>query len=160
MITHKFSRIFALAFPALLVAGELGHTQEKSFIVPSPGPQFTVLAGGTTNVRGKIRKDGSLVFSAAEDDSAPESTLVFTLSRDETASGESASTMLTIKNPFPRPIKFRASIRDTKGRHQPKPTCPVRAKGTGTELWGFAVHQLVISEVHFLGKEETKECVE
>lgn len=151
--------LFAVLLPSLGGA-RLVRAQEKSFILPSPGPQFTVLAGGTTQVRGELRKNGTMVFSAAEENSDPGTVIVFTLSRDETASGESATTMLTIKNPFSRAIKFRASIRDMKGRNQPKPTCPVRAKGVGMETWDFAVHQLVISEVHLLGKEERRDCVE
>ena len=65
------------------------------------------------------------------------------------------SMLLTVTNPFDRPIRYTARIqRAGKNTFEDEHTCPVPPHRAGAETWPFYLVQVLLRDFRFVGKDE------
>lgn len=73
----------------------------------------------------------------------------------------SRGTLLTVTNPFERPIRYTARIqRAGKAVFEDAATCPVPPHRAGAETWPVPLVQVLLKDFHFVAKDEAtpKDC--
>ncbi len=68
-------------------------------------------------------------------------------------------TVLVVKNPFPKNIKYHLQTMDFKGNIAQVMSCPVTANSKVTEQWEYVVLELILSDMHFLAPNDAMSCV-
>jgi len=74
----------------------------------------------------------------------PNQTIVFKFEKSD------MGMMLSVKNPFPVPIKYHINMIDAKGNPHQTSSCPAIAKGGAFENWPHPIPQLSISNIHVI----------
>lgn len=134
-----------------------GRQQETRFDEPRPiiidGERITVYAGETIFVEADLDGDRLVNLRAVEAIANPENTIVLELQQKV----GKPYMLLTVKNPFPRPLKYHLlMLLPTDGELRRTSSCPVIANGgQAFESWPHAIFQLVLIEPRLLPAEST-----
>jgi len=115
---------------------KIAASQSSSEITILPGEEIFVSA---ELVNGKIEN-----VARAPKNANPSQTIVFKFEKSDT------DMMLSVKNPFPVPIKYHINMIDAKGNPHQTSSCPAIAKGGAFENWPHHIPQLSISNIHVI----------
>ena len=85
----------------------------------------------------------------------PEKTIVFNFTQTE----GKVDMMLSVKNPFPKRMKFHLDMVDFNGNLHNTSSCPVIAGGGVYELWPHAIPELLVSNIRALEESDTMNCI-
>ncbi|NVJ61073.1 MAG: hypothetical protein HWE27_11830 [Gammaproteobacteria bacterium] len=100
--------------------------------------------------------DGRFVnFKMVEEITNPEKTIVFNFTQME----GKVDMMLSVKNPFPKRMKFHLDMIDFKGNLHKTSSCPVIARGGVFEMWPHAIPELLVSNIRALEESDSMSCV-
>lgn len=82
----------------------------------------------------------------------PDKTITFEFSESK------HGTMLSVQNPFEKPIKYHINMVDYSGNFHKTSSCPVMAAGGAFESWPHPIPKLVVSDFHFLEEDQGFTC--
>jgi len=128
-----------------------GSQYQQTFPLTPPPVQnktlVNVYAGETLRLAAKVEGDriGELATASANDD--PSHVIEISLKQQPAK----PDMMLVIKNPFDRPLRYKANI-VVPPQNGPAPTsvCPVLAGKMGIEMWPYPVFQALLLDFRFL----------
>lgn len=93
-------------------------------------------------------------FKLVEEVINPEKTIEFSLTQID----NKMDTVLVVKNPFLKPIKYHLKTMDFKGDIVKVNSCPVKANTSVREHWDYAVLDLILTDMHFLEPNNAMSC--
>lgn len=137
-----------------------GTEYEKRFELYPASVQrnlVTVLMGEKLFLEVEFEDGKAKSLKSVPENVNPEKTLVLDFSQKPDSKKDSSS-YLWVENPFPKPVKFNLEMMTMDGKMSPTSSCPVEAKLKLLEHWPHAIFQLVVTNIRFLGENETKEC--
>jgi hypothetical protein len=94
-------------------------------------------------------------FKLVEEVVNPEITIEFSFTQID----NKIDTVLVVKNPFPKNIKYHLKTMDFKGNIDEVSSCPVKANSSVSEQWDYVVLDLILTEMHFLEPNDAMPCV-
>jgi hypothetical protein len=134
-----------------------GSEYKKTFPLTYPPvqnkTQVTVFVGETVRLVAKVEGDRIAELAPASPGDNASQILEISLSQQK----GKPDMMLVIKNPFDRPLKYKAGMQ-VPPDNDPAPTsvCPVLAGKMGIELWPYPVFQVFLSDFRFLPSIESE----
>lgn len=117
----------------------------------------TIFPGETLLLEADVSGDRLVNLRSVKENKNPERTLVFDFKQGFTGKTDM---LLTVKNPFPRTVKYRLGMQllDKDGLLKTS-SCPVIAGGSAFEMWPHPIFQLVVLEFNLLpGNPTTATC--
>ncbi len=127
-----------------------GGTFDKTFdVLPGTVQPFglAIIAGQSVNLEADVTGDTVSDFRVVDTVTHPSRT--FTAQLEQTAKG---TMMLSLSNPFDRPLKFNMAIMPLDGtKLLATSSCPVKAGGHSYEMWPGALFQVVLTKPRFVG---------
>jgi hypothetical protein len=144
--------------PFLVACGSTGAAEKRSSPDPRPpalkGQSLTIFPGETIFVEAERVGDELRLERIVERPERPERTLSFKFREVGYR-----NMMLTVENPFDRPLKFDLGIAAHAGGPFSKTSsCPVIAGGSVFENWPHPIAQLVIVRLRFLADDTAMRC--
>jgi len=67
--------------------------------------------------------------------------------------------MLSVQNPFNKPMKYHLDMIDFQGNSHQTSSCAVMASGGAFEHWPHAIPELIVSNIRAIDKSDSIECV-
>jgi hypothetical protein len=136
-----------------------GKTYDQTFAV-FPGVVqemgITVVAGQTVHVEADVAGDRLVKLKAVDAIAHPDKTITATLTQDQ-----NGGTMLSLTNPFARPLKFDMGMMPLDADSLFKTSsCPVIAGGGSFEMWPYPIFQLVLANARLLDAGAPMACTE
>lgn len=107
---------------------------------------ITVVAGETVYLEADVAGDTLANIRAVDDIRNPNKTIVAHFEQ-----ADHGGMMLSLRNPFDRPLKFRMAIMPLDREDLYKTSsCPVIAGGGSYEMWPYPIFQVLLMEPRFL----------
>jgi hypothetical protein len=138
-----------------------GKYYERSFELLPPAVQnstICVYSGETIFIEADVDGDHPVNFKQVIENKNPEKTIVFHLEQS-TDIGDGTGMMLTVNNPFPRPLHYKMGMMPLAKENLYKTSsCPVIAGGAVYEQWPHPIFQIVVGGLFFLKEGDSLEC--
>lgn len=93
-------------------------------------------------------------FKLVEEVVNPENTIEFSFTQID----NKINTVLVVKNPFPKSIKFHLTTMDFEGNIDKVSSCPIKANSSARQEWAHVVLDVVLTDMHFLAPNEVVSC--
>jgi hypothetical protein len=136
-----------------------GTTYDRTFAVfPSTVQGFgiTVVAGQTIYVEADIDGNDLVKYRAVDQIANPKITI--TAKFEQMKDG---GMMLSLHNPFNRPLKFNMGIMPMGSDDLYKTSsCPIIAGGGSYEMWPYPIFQVVLGDGRLMNPDDSTACVE
>jgi hypothetical protein len=117
--------------------------------------RISLLPGDRIFIEAEETYTGLGNFKLVEEVVNPEKTIEFSFTQID----NKIDTVLVVKNPFAKTIKYHLKTMDFKGNIDEVSSCPVKANSSVSEQWGYVVLDLILTDMHFLEPNEDKSCV-
>ena len=138
-----------------------GKYYERSFDLLPPavqGSAIYIYSGETIFIEADVDGDHPVNFKQVLENKNPEDTIVFHLEQ-ATDIDDGTGMMLTVKNPFPRPLHYKMEMMPLDKENLYKTSsCPVVAGGSVYEHWPHPIFQIVVGGLYFLKEGEELLC--
>lgn len=142
-------------FQLTLPSGEIFKHQQAIALPILQREMISIYPGEEIFIEAALDNDTLVLQRAVTANAHPAQTLVFKFSQAPGSSGM----LLTVTNPFPADLKFRAGfMRPDSGTIYGTSTYPVPAGLSLFESWPFPMFQLILVEGHVLAKSDSREC--
>jgi hypothetical protein len=136
-----------------------GSSFDKTFdVMPAVVQPFgmLVLAGQTVHVEAAVKDDRLTDLVQVASVVHPERTI--TVKFEQTENG---MMMLSVSNPFPKPLKFHMGIMPLDhDRLLKTSSCPVVPGGHGFESWPYPIFQVALGDGHLLAADAEMACTD
>ena len=134
---------------------------ERTFELLPPavqGEMINIYAGEKIFIEADFNADQPENFKQVLENKNPEKTIVFDL-KQATDTGDGIGMMLTVSNPFSRPLHYKMGMMPLDKEDLYKTSsCPVIAGGSIYEHWPHPIFQIVIARLYFLKDGDQLEC--
>jgi hypothetical protein len=146
---------------------KLNMGQGRYYVIDQPMAPYTydgvinVIANETVAINAKTKDDKILDFNYVPDAGKATPVIVTRLQQYVDSKGQN-SMLLSVTNPFDRPLVYTATIQPAgKKQFQPTSICPVQAHRVGEETWPYPLVQVLLKDFRFLAKDEAidKDCL-
>lgn len=138
-----------------------GKYYERSFDLLPPavqGSEISIFAGETIFIEADVDGDHPVNFKQVLENKNPEKTIVFHLVQS-TDIGDGTGMMLTVNNPFSRPLHYKMGMMPLGEENLYKTSsCPVVARGAAYEQWPHPIFQIAVGGFYFLKEGEELVC--
>lgn len=136
-----------------------GGTYDRTFpVFPGAvqGIGVAVVAGQTIHVEADIEEERLTNYRVVEEVADPKITITATFEQME-----DGGMMLSLQNPFDRPIKFNLGIMplDSDDLYRTS-SCPVIANGGAYEIWPYPIFQVLLGNGRIMNPKESMACVD
>lgn len=144
---------------AVKLRREKGEPYEQTFALMPPSVQnglLVLLPGESVHVAGKRRGDRLADLRLVEEGAEHAIEVKFEQQTDGTGM------LLTVKNPFDQPLRFRAGVQWLDGPERLMATsiCPVQPGLMSFEMWPQPIFQIALADFELLGEKDDLSCRE
>ena len=117
---------------------------------------ISILPGDVLLIEAEVI-DGKFIgnFKLVDEISNPNKTIKFSFTQMDSSLGM----MLSVKNPFPYPIKYHLNMVDFSHNKHQTSSCPVGPKMSVFESWSHPIPELILTDMHRQEKDAGKACI-